>query len=134
MASQFTQNVYLPAELLVTTPSQQRGLPAEEEFRLRRLGCEIIQEAGILLRLSVSNYIIFALLTEEKSQDNRLPRIISDISGSSQCACRPQVAIATAQVLLQRFYYRVAIHDFNVKVRIVSYFCLASLWEYLLRY
>ncbi|KAI1309384.1 Cyclin-L2 [Halotydeus destructor] len=58
----------LPEGKLNDTPSVKDGLSKEEELDLRILGCELIQNSGILLRL-------------------------------------PQVAMATAQVLYQRFYY-----------------------------
>ncbi|KAI8820265.1 cyclin-L1, partial [Fimicolochytrium jonesii] len=62
------QNSVLTVEQLQTTPSMDDGIPKELEYELRVLGCELIQSAGILLRL-------------------------------------PQVSMATAQVLFQRYYY-----------------------------
>lgn len=62
------QNCLLPPETLERTPSQEDGLSASAEADLRALACELLQTAGILLRL-------------------------------------PQVAMATGQVYLQRFYY-----------------------------
>ncbi|KAJ3179754.1 Cyclin-L1 [Gaertneriomyces sp. JEL0708] len=62
------QNSVLSLEQLEHTPSTTDGLPVELERDLRILGCDLIQSAGILLKL-------------------------------------PQVAMATAQVLLQRFYF-----------------------------
>ncbi|XP_002741524.1 cyclin-L1-like [Saccoglossus kowalevskii] len=61
-------NCILPIDKLSPTPSMIDGLDMETEIDLRILGCELIQTAGILLKL-------------------------------------PQVAMATAQVILQRFYY-----------------------------
>ncbi|VDD77602.1 unnamed protein product [Mesocestoides corti] len=61
-------NYVIPIEKLSPTPSNVDGLDAETEFELRYLGCELIQDAGILLKL-------------------------------------PQVAMATAQVLYQRYFY-----------------------------
>ncbi|VUZ54822.1 unnamed protein product [Hymenolepis diminuta] len=58
----------IPVEKLSPTPSSIDGLDPETEFDLRYLGCELIQDAGILLKL-------------------------------------PQVAMATAQVLYQRYFY-----------------------------
>ncbi|KAM7542087.1 hypothetical protein Aperf_G00000010155 [Anoplocephala perfoliata] len=58
----------IPAEKLTPTPSNLDGLDPETEFDLRYFGCELIQDAGILLKL-------------------------------------PQVAMATAQVLYQRYFY-----------------------------
>ncbi|EUB62765.1 Cyclin-L2 [Echinococcus granulosus] len=61
-------NYVIPPEKLFPTPSNLDGLDAETEFDLRYIGCELIQDAGTLLRL-------------------------------------PQVAMATAQVLYQRYFY-----------------------------
>ncbi|VDO03195.1 unnamed protein product [Rodentolepis nana] len=58
----------IPVEKLSPTPSSVDGLDPKTEFDLRYLGCELIQDAGILLKL-------------------------------------PQVAMATAQVLYQRYFY-----------------------------
>ncbi|XP_071781993.1 cyclin-L2-like [Centroberyx gerrardi] len=58
----------LPPERLQRSPSAEHGLSTDTEEQLRMRGCEMIQAAGILLRL-------------------------------------PQVAMATGQVLFQRFYY-----------------------------
>ncbi|KAI9104818.1 cyclin-like protein [Phlyctochytrium arcticum] len=62
------RNPILTLPQLENSPSRQDGLSAEHERELRVFGCELIQSAGILLRL-------------------------------------PQVAMATAQILFQRFYY-----------------------------
>lgn len=62
------ENSLVPEDKLISTPSSQDGLDSETETDLRILGCELIQTAGILLRM-------------------------------------PQVAMATGQVLFQRFYY-----------------------------
>lgn len=45
------QNCLLPEEKLNSTPSNLDGLDAETETDLRILGCELIQTAGILLKL-----------------------------------------------------------------------------------
>jgi len=73
-------NFYLSAEELENTPSRQHGIDRETETTLRIYGCELIQEAGILLQF-------------------------------------PQSAMATGQVLFQRFYCKRSMKDFNVKVR-----------------
>ncbi|OWK55790.1 Cyclin-L1 [Lonchura striata] len=62
------ENCLLPEHTLRFTPSMSSGLDADTETELRVTGCELIQAAGILLRL-------------------------------------PQVAMATGQVLFQRFFY-----------------------------
>lgn len=45
------KNCLLPEEKLSPTPSQIDGLDKETEIDLRILGCELIQTAGILLKL-----------------------------------------------------------------------------------
>jgi len=61
-------NYVIPLEKLSPTPSGIDGLDIQTEDDLRYLGCELIQDAGLLLKL-------------------------------------PQVAMATAQVLYQRFFF-----------------------------
>lgn len=72
-------NSLIPADKLSPTPAMQDGLTLEAESDLRILGCELIQAAGILLRL-------------------------------------PQVAMATAQVLFQRFFFSKSFvkHSFEI--------------------
>lgn len=51
------ENVLIPDEKLQFTPSMADGLEKETETDLRILGCELIQTAGILLKLpQVSQY------------------------------------------------------------------------------
>lgn len=45
------ENCLLPENRLEETPSQQDGLDKQVEIDLRILGCELIQVAGILLKL-----------------------------------------------------------------------------------
>lgn len=45
------KNQLLPEDKLNGTPSQNDGLDAETEIDLRIYGCELIQTAGILLKL-----------------------------------------------------------------------------------
>ena len=45
------ENVLIPDEKLSETPSMLDGLDKEVETDLRILGCELIQTAGILLKL-----------------------------------------------------------------------------------
>lgn len=79
MVSQSQPPLLLPASLLSPTPSyQSAGVPYETQERRHRIfGCELISEAGTLLRL-------------------------------------PQACIATAETLLQRFYYRVSLSHYDV--------------------
>ncbi|VDP75463.1 unnamed protein product [Echinostoma caproni] len=61
-------NIIIPLERLSPTPSQLDNMSPDMEIDLRIVGCELIQDSGVLLKL-------------------------------------PQVAMATAQVLYQRFFY-----------------------------
>ncbi|KAK4878121.1 hypothetical protein RN001_010627 [Aquatica leii] len=83
------KNQLLPEDKLETTPSQSDGLENEIETDLRIYGCELIQTAGILLKL-------------------------------------PQVAMATGQVLLQRFYYSKSLVRHPVEQTAMACICLAS--------
>ncbi|XP_055375635.1 cyclin-L1 [Condylostylus longicornis] len=83
------ENSLLPEEKLEETPSGLDGLDKETEKDLRILGCELIQSAGILLRL-------------------------------------PQVAMATGQILFQRFYYSKSFVRHNMETAAMSSLCLAS--------
>ncbi|XP_044726848.1 cyclin-L2 [Chrysoperla carnea] len=82
-------NCLLPEEKLSQTPSRNDGLDDETETDLRIWGCELIQTAGILLRL-------------------------------------PQVAMATGQVLFQRFYYCKSFARHSVETTAMACICLAS--------
>ncbi|KAF1805417.1 cyclin [Mucor lusitanicus] len=64
-------------EQLETTVSRRDGINEDLEQDLRNLGAELIQSAGILLKL-------------------------------------PQVAMATAQVLFQRFFYMASLKEFGI--------------------
>ncbi|XP_044763222.1 cyclin-L2 [Coccinella septempunctata] len=83
------KNQLLPDDKLKNTPSQIDGLDVETENDLRIYGCELIQTAGILLKL-------------------------------------PQVAMATGQVLLQRFYYSKSLVRHPVEHTAMACVCLAS--------
>lgn len=83
------KNCLLSDNKLLTTPSTQDGLNKEIETDLRILGCELIQVAGILLKL-------------------------------------PQVAMATGQVLFQRFYYSKSYIRHNMETTAMSCIYLAS--------
>ncbi|KAK0056820.1 cyclin-L1 [Biomphalaria pfeifferi] len=82
-------NVLIPDDKLSETPSMLDGLDKEVETDLRILGCELIQTAGILLKL-------------------------------------PQVAMATAQVVFQRFYYSKSFIKHNMEVVAMASIMLAS--------
>ena len=81
-----------------STPSAQDAVPSVIEEDLRAYGCKLIHQAGILLNQSVS----FA------SQFIAPPYTLGD---------RKQVAVATAQILLQRFFYVSSLKQFSVAVR-----------------
>lgn len=83
------ENSLIPPSKLEDTPSRLDGLDAEVEKDLRILGCELIQTAGILLKL-------------------------------------PQVAMATGQVLFQRFFYSKSFVLHNMETVAMSCVCLAS--------
>lgn len=51
------QNCLLPEEKLNSTPSYSDGLDTETEIDLRILGCELIQIAGILLKLPQASFV-----------------------------------------------------------------------------
>lgn len=56
-------NVLLPETKLKTTPSVLDGMDIDTETDLRILGCELIQTAGILLKLpQVSMFLYFSLV------------------------------------------------------------------------
>ncbi|XP_013194429.1 cyclin-L1 [Amyelois transitella] len=82
-------NCLLPETAFKETPSQADGLDIETETDLRILGCELIQTAGILLKL-------------------------------------PQVAMATGQIYLQRFYYSKSFVRFPMETMAMGSIYLAS--------
>lgn len=82
-------NCLLPESTFKETPSQADGLDIETETDLRILGCELIQTAGILLKL-------------------------------------PQVAMATGQMYLQRFYYSKSFVRYPMETTAMGSIYLAS--------
>ncbi|XP_026727545.1 cyclin-L1-like [Trichoplusia ni] len=82
-------NLLLPEAVFKETPSQADGLDVETETDLRILGCEMIQTAGILLKL-------------------------------------PQVAMATGQIYLQRFYYSKSFVRYPMEIMAMGSIYLAS--------
>ncbi|KAL5015182.1 hypothetical protein ScPMuIL_009452 [Solemya velum] len=83
------ENVLIPYEKLSPTPSLVDGLDLDTETDLRILGCELIQIAGILLKI-------------------------------------PQVALATGQVLFQRYFYSKSFVKHNMEVLAMACMNLAS--------
>lgn len=55
------KNCLLPEEKLSPTPSQIDGLDPDTEMDLRILGCELMQTAGILLKLPQVGLSLFFL-------------------------------------------------------------------------
>ena len=64
------ENLVIPDERLLNTPSAKDGMPRDVEVNLRVTGCEYIQSAGLLLRLpqvstvlnlSISHFYISSL-------------------------------------------------------------------------
>ncbi|XP_023934310.1 cyclin-L1 [Bicyclus anynana] len=82
-------NCLLPDSSFKETPSQSDGLDIETETDLRILGCEMIQIAGMLLKL-------------------------------------PQVAMATGQMYLQRFYYSKSFVRYPMETTAMGSIYLAS--------
>lgn len=66
------ENCLLPEPKLEETPSQHDGLDRQTEIDLRILGCELIQTAGILLKLPQ--------VKETNKLDDRFTYIINIIS------------------------------------------------------
>ena len=59
------ENCILPSEKFDVTPSMKDGLDRDTENELRMLGCEMIQIAGLLLKLpqvSPLNFCSFSVL------------------------------------------------------------------------
>ncbi|XP_053947737.1 cyclin-L1 [Anastrepha ludens] len=83
------ENSLISEAKINATPSHVDGLDPETEKDLRILGCELIQTAGILLKL-------------------------------------PQVAMATGQVIFQRFFYSKSFVRYNMETVAMSCVCLAS--------
>merc|ERR1712002_497693 len=83
------KNCIMPPEMLDETPSMKDGLDRDTENELRRYGCELIQVAGLLLRL-------------------------------------PQTAMATGQVILQRFYYLKSVVHHDVETCAMACVFLAA--------
>lgn len=102
------ENSILPEDKLSQTPSQLDGLDRETEYDLRILGCELIQTAGILLKLpQVRQSLIFPIFPNS-------PFLL------------PQVAMATGQVLFQRFFYTKSFVQYQMETTAMSCVCLAS--------
>lgn len=122
-------NSIVPEERLSPTPSMLDGLDLSFETDLRVLGCELIQAAGILLRMpqvrggcgccvwrvpgvlyagpTPPGGALTGLGASKMAAGSHLPPIFFSL---------PQVAMATGQVLFQRFFYSKSFvkHSFEV--------------------
>ena len=83
------------------TPSREDGIPEELELDLRAFGCKLIYEAGVLLR----QYVHVCLHGDP---------------GHLRTEGRKQVAVATAQILFQRFWYVTSMKQFGIGVSAFS--------------
>lgn len=103
------------------TPSKADGLDSETEIDLRILGCELIQTAGILLKLPQVTFEIVSCIFA-----------ILDALDIRACVTNPffarsfQVAMATGQVLFQRFFYSKSFVRHSMEAVAMSCVCLAS--------
>lgn len=81
------------------TPSGVDGIPADLEEDLRAFGCKLIHEAGILLK----QYVF-------------IPQCNVCSQSIMEHLDRKQVAVATAQILFQRFWYVTSMKQFGIGV------------------
>jgi hypothetical protein len=79
------------------TPSREDGIPESLEEDLRAYGCKLIYQAGILLQQCVPLPLHLMLVTYSPGD-------------------RKQVAVATAQILFQRFWFVTSMKQFGVGV------------------
>ena len=89
-------NCVVPRERLLNTPSAKDGMTKDVEIDIRIRGCECIQSAGLLLKLP------------------QVSRILQGRSNSKHHTL--QAAMATAQILFQRFFYAKSLVKFNFYV------------------
>lgn len=92
-------NCIIPTERLLETPSIKDGMSHDLETDLRIVGCEYIQSAGMLLRLPQVRDL--------------LPRTVAF---SLSFLATLKVAMATAQVLFQRYYYSKSFVKYHIQV------------------
>ena len=86
-------------EQIERTPSREDGIPEDLEEDLRAYGCKLIHQAGILLKQCV------------------FPSHPSDLQKKNYSKKkRKQVAVATAQILFQRFWFVTSMKQFGVGV------------------
>lgn len=72
-------NVIIPVDRLLNTPSQKDGMSHELEVDLRITGCEYIQSAGLLLKLpqvSVSVGVVYFLTGRHGNCTNSISSVL----------------------------------------------------------
>lgn len=77
------------------SPSNEDGIPSNLEDDLRTLGCQLIQQAGVLLK-QYGSFLFISLFSFNFR--------------------RKQVAMSTAQALFQRFWFASSMKSFGVLV------------------
>lgn len=118
-------NSIVPEERLSPTPSMLDGLDLSSETDLRVLGCELIQAAGILLRMpqvrggcwGVAGVLCAGpTLPGGARTGPGAPKMAAGSHLPPIFLSLPQVAMATGQVLFQRFFYSKSFvkHSFEV--------------------
>ncbi len=106
-------------EEYVNTPSRKDGIDEETECKLRIYGCELVQECGVLLRLYAASHParLWLFWTEVESLTRNIDR-------------RPQVTMATGQVIFHRFYFRQSFKRYDVRyVSLAALFLAAKIEE-----
>ena len=83
---QTLDNFYLTAEQLEDSPSRQDGITADDEYRARVFGCELIQEAGMLLQLPQVTMATGQVLLHRYYCKQSLAK--RDVKASLSCALR----------------------------------------------
>lgn len=107
------ENCVIPETKLEKTPSVVDGLNNEIETDLRIVGCEYVQTAGILLKLpqvKESSLSKIPFKTACQLPELTVFRVCVNI----------QVAMATGQVLFQRFFYSKSFVRHDVEVSAFS--------------
>lgn len=82
-------NSLIPEEKLSPTPSMLDGLDLHTETDLRILGCELIQSAGILLRLPQVYHIIVLSISIDSNLICRRMRNLHYLAEAAQLTCIP---------------------------------------------
>ena len=114
------ENVLIPDDKLSPTPSMQDGLDSESEIDLRILGCEMIQTSGILLKLPQVKNVLF-LKTSINNSISFVIRYLFQVNKDYiEISFSFQVAMATGQVLFQRFFYSKSFVKHNMEVSVLK--------------